>query len=122
MKKFYLVLFPLLLLLASCSTTPSSSSTQGTSKTTLSTNNGTMTYSTSPQDVIIRTFYGGGNMGTLEMSPDISIYGDGTYLLGPGIQMREGHLSANALQQLLHILVDSDGLLGFQRQQFYDIP
>ena len=61
-------------------------------------------------------------MGTLEMSPDISIYGDGTYILGPGIHMREGHLSTNTLQQLLHILVDNDGLLGFQRQQFYDIP
>lgn len=56
------------------------------------------------------------------MSPDISIYGDGTYILGPGIQMREGHLSTSTMQQLLHTLVDSDGLLGFQRQQFYDIP
>lgn len=111
-----------LLLLASCSTAPSSSSTKDTSHATLSTNNGTMMYSTSPQDVILRTFYGGGNMGTLEMSPDISIYGDGTYLLGPGIQMREGHLSTHALQQLLHVLVDSDGLLEFHRQQFYDIP
>jgi hypothetical protein len=121
LKKFYLLLFPLLLLLASCSTAPSSSSTKGTPHTTLATSNGTMTYSASPQDVILRTFYGGGNMGTLEMSPDISIYGDGTYILGPGIQMREGHLSTNALQQLLHTLVDSDGLLGFHRQQFYDI-
>lgn len=122
LKKLCLILFPLLLLLASCSATPASSSTKSSSHTTLSTNNGTLTYSTSPQDVILRTFYGGGNMGTLEMSPDISIYGDGTYLLGPGIHIWEGHLSTNALQQLLHVLVDSDGLLGFQRQQFYDIP
>jgi PBP1b-binding outer membrane lipoprotein LpoB len=122
MTKLCLLLFALLLLLASCSTAPSSSSTKGTSHTTLSTNTGTMTYSASPQDVILRTFYGGGTMGTLEMSPDISIYGDGTYLLGPGIQMREGHMSTNALQQLLHELVDNDGLLGFHRQQFYDIP
>lgn len=122
MKKFYLLLFPLLLLLASCSTTPALSSTKGTPHATLATNNGTLTYSTSPQDVILRTFYGGGNMGTLEMSPDISIYGDGTYILGPGIHMREGHLSTNALQQLLHILVDNDGLPGLQLHQFYDIP
>lgn len=125
MKKLYLLLISLLLLLASCSGsigTPSSSSTKGTPHTTLSTNNGTMTYSSSPQDVIIRTFYGGGNMGTLEISPDISIYGDGTYMLGPGMHMREGHLRTNGLQQLLHILVDNDGLPGFQRQQFYDIP
>ncbi len=121
MTKFYLLLFALLLLLASCSTAPSSS-TKGTSQTTLSTNNGTMMYSSSPQDVILRTFYGGGNIGTLEMSPNISIYGDGTYILGPSIQMREGHLSSNALQQLLHTLVNTDGLLGFHRQQFYDMP
>ncbi|HLX41100.1 MAG TPA: hypothetical protein VKR42_11250 [Ktedonobacteraceae bacterium] len=114
-----------LLLLASCSTTgttPSSSSAKSTPHSTLSTNNGVVTYSTSPQDVIIRTFYGGGNVGTLEMSPDISIYGDGTYILGPGLQMRKGKLSSNTLQQLLHTLVDNDGLLGFQREQFYDIP
>lgn len=124
--QFLLLLFPLLLLLASCSglqgATPSSGSTNNTPHSTLSTNNGVVTYNTSPQDVIIRTFYGGGNMGTLEMSPDISIYGDGTYILGPGLQMREGMLSTDALQQLLHTLVDTDGLLGFQRQQFYDIP
>ncbi len=122
MTKLYVLLFVLLLLLASCSTAPSSSSTKSTSHATLATNNGTMTYSSSPQDVILRTFDGGGNLGTLEMSPNISIYGDGTYLLGPGLQIREGHLSTNALQQLLHVLVDSDGLLGFHRQQFYDIP
>jgi hypothetical protein len=123
--RFLLLLFPLLLLLASCSGptggTPSGS-VKSTPHTTLSTNNGVVTYDTSPQDVIIRTFYGGGNIGTLEMSPDISIYGDGTYILGPGLQMREGKLSTEALQKLLHSLVDTDGLLGFQRQQFYDVP
>jgi hypothetical protein len=123
--QFLFLLFPLLLLLASCSSPTggtSSGSTKSTPHSTVSTNNGVVTYDTSPQDVIIRTFYGGGNMGTLEMSPDISIYGDGTYILGPGLQMREGKLSTDALQQLLHTLVDTDGLLGFQRQQFYDIP
>ena len=118
----YTLLFTLLLLLASCSTGSSTGSTKGTSRTTLSTNNGAIAYSSSPQDVIVRTFYGGGNRGTLEMSPDISIYGDGTYILGPGIHMREGHLSSDTLQQLLHVLVDRDGLLSMQRQQFYDIP
>src|SRR5579863_9991316 len=122
MAKLYVLLFALLLLLASCSITSPSSSTKGTSHTTLSTNNGTITYNSRPQDVIIRTFYGGGNMGTLQLSPDISIYGDGTYILGPGLQMREGKLSIDALQKLLHALVDTDRLLGFQRQQFYDIP
>ena len=120
-SQFLLLLFLLLLFLASCSITPSSS-TKSTPHSTLSTNNGVVTYNTGPQDVLIRTFYGGGNMGTLEISPDVSIYGDGTYILGPGLQMREGKLSTAMLQQLLHTLINTDGLLGFQRQQFYDIP
>ncbi len=124
-NKLYLLLFPLLLLFASCSSATggtSSGSAKSTPHSTVSTNNGVVTYNTSPQDVIIRTFYGGGNMGTLEISPEISIYGDGTYILGPGLQMREGKLSTDALQKLLDTLVDSDGLLGIQRQQFYDVP
>jgi len=61
-------------------------------------------------------------MGTLELSPDVSIYGDGSYILGPGLQMRQGKLNADILQQLLHTLVDTDGLLGFNRQVFNDVP
>ena len=92
-------------------------------KQTLSISSGsTITYSTRPQDVLIRTFYGGGKLGTFEMSPEISIYGDGTFILGPGLQMQQGRLHAMALQRLLHQLVDTYGLLKLNKQQFYDIP
>lgn len=92
-------------------------------KVSLSTNdNGTITYSTGSQDVLIRTFYGGGSFGSFEMTPDISIYGNGSYILGPGLQMQEGSLNTSALQQLLHTLVDNDGLLKLSQQQFYDVP
>lgn len=115
-RLFLIMLCLLVILVAACD---SNSQT----KQTLSTSNGSIiTYSTGPQDVLIRTFYGGGKLGTLEMSPEISIYGDGTYILGPGLQMRQGHLTPDALQQLLKKLVDTYGLLRFSRQQFYDIP
>jgi len=92
-------------------------------KQTLSISSGsTITYNTRPQDVLIRTFYGGGKLGTLEISPEISIYGDGTFILGPGLQMQQGRLQALALQHLLHKLVDTYNLLKLNRQQFYDIP
>ena len=52
----------------------------------------------------------------------ISIYGNGTYILGPGVQMRQGKLSAEALQKLLDTLMNVDGLLGFTQSQFYDVP
>jgi len=61
-------------------------------------------------------------VGTLAFSPQVSIYGDGTYILGPGYQMRWGLLDTGALQQLLHTLVDTGGLLSLKRQQFYDVP
>jgi len=82
----------------------------------------TITYSTRPQDVLIRTFYGGGKLGTFEMSPEISIYGDGTFILGPGLQMQQGKIQAAALQQLLNKLADTYGLLKLNKQQFYDVP
>ena len=69
--------------------------------------------------MLIRTFYGGGLKGTFNLAPQISIYGDGTYILGVS---RQGKLTTNTLQQLLNNLVDSDGLLSFKRQQFFDIP
>ncbi len=78
-----------------------------------------ITYSTNATDVLIRTFYGGGLQGTLNLSPQISVYGDGTYILGLN---REGRLDTDKLQQLLNTLVDSYGLLAFKRQQFFDIP
>ena len=36
--------------------------------------------------------------------------------------MRQGKLDADSLQQLLHTLVDTDGLLGITQTQFYDVP
>jgi hypothetical protein len=78
-----------------------------------------ITYSTGPQDVLIRTFYGGGLYGSLSLAPQVSIYGDGTYILNT---TRQGELSSDALQALLHTLVDKDGLLNLPQQQFADIP
>ncbi len=113
----------LIILLSACDTNSSVSSSSTSSHQIISTTNGSaIIYSTGPQDVLIRTFYGGGKLGTLEMSPDISIYGDGTYILGPGLQMRQGKLQTGALQQLLNTLVDTYGLLKLNRQQFYDVP
>jgi hypothetical protein len=94
-----------------------------TTSHTVSVNNGpTISYDSNPQNLIIRTFYGGGRLGTLELSPEISIYGDGSYILGPGLTMQEGQLTTEALDQLLRSLVETDGLLSFSQQQFYDIP
>jgi hypothetical protein len=109
------------ILLASCMN--STSSTRQTSQHTSTiirpgSSNQPITYTTNPRDVIIRTFYGGGLYGSLSLGPDISIYGDGTYLLGIN---REGKLSTDTLQQLLHTIVDRYGLLTLHRQQFVDI-
>jgi hypothetical protein len=115
-----LLLVPLLLAACSASSSPSSPSTSHDA--TLAGNNGQITYSTSPADLLIRTFYGGGNLGTLNYSPVISIYGDGTFVLGPGLQMRQGRLTAHALQQLLQTLVNDDALLKLSQREFYDVP
>ena len=81
-----------------------------------------VTYSTLPQSVLIRIFYGGGKVGTLEMTPEISIYGDGTFITGPGLQLRQGSLSSDNLQTLLHTLTSTDNLLQLHRQVFDDVP
>lgn len=121
-RLFLIILCSLMILLAACDSN-SNASPANNIKHTLSTTSGSIiAYSTRPQDVIIRTFYGGGKLGTLEMSPEISIYGDGMYILGPGLKMRQGQLQADALQQLLNRLVDTYGLLRLNRQQFYDVP
>jgi hypothetical protein len=120
--RMFISLCLLATLITACASANDSSSKGGNSTHTLPTNNGMITYSSNSNDVIIRTFYGGGNFGTLAFSPEISIYGDGTYILGPGVQMRQGRLSADALQQLLNTLVNGDGLLGFTQSQFYDVP
>ena len=110
----------LALLCSSCDTSDISSQQNGQSTTfTGSTTHQQITYGISPTDVLIRTFYGGGLQGTLNLGPRISIYGDGTYIMGLD---RQGRLDTNTLQQLLNTLVDGYGLLAFKRQQFFDIP
>jgi hypothetical protein len=78
-----------------------------------------ITYSTNAQDVVIRTYYGGGLYGSLPLGPQLSVYGDGTYIIG---LEKQGKLTTDALQQLLSTLVDTDGLLSLKRQQFADVP
>jgi len=111
----------LCMMLAACAS-PSISLPASNNQHSLSTSSGPITYSTSPNDVLVRTFHGGGNLGTLEISPEISIYGDGIYILGPGLNLRQGKLDNNELDRMLHTLVDTDGLLVLNRQQFYDLP
>jgi hypothetical protein len=114
-------LFCLLLLLGCASSAPPT--THPTGKATVPSNDASqpVTYSTNPHDVVIRTFYGGGIYGALEFSPQVSIYGDGTYILGDGLTMQQGKLNTNALQELLHTLIDTSKLLSFHRYQFYDV-
>ena len=105
---------------ASCDTSTVSTPQSGQSTTfTGSSTQQQITYNTSANEVLIRTFYGGGQKGTFNLGPQISIYGDGTYILGLN---QQGKLTTTALQQLLNTLVDTDGLLSFKRQMFFDIP
>jgi hypothetical protein len=121
--RFLLIIFTAFMILFTACDSNTNTSSIHNAKQTLSTSSGSsITYSTRPQDVLIRTFHGGGKLGTFEMSPEISIYGDGTYILGPGLQMQQGRLQVDALQQLLNKLVDTYGLLKLNKQQFYDIP
>ncbi len=120
---FQPIIFSIIIILFTACDSSANTPSINNVKQTLSTSSGsTITYNTRPQDVLIRTFYGGGKLGTFEMSPEISIYGDGTFILGPGLQMQQGRLQAVALQQMLHKLVDTYGLLKLNKQQFYDIP
>lgn len=109
-------------ILAACSGSNSSSSTSNKQTTSFTSSAGAVnqriTYNSGPQDVLLRTFYGGGLYGSLELSPTLTVYGDGSYIFGID---RTGKLSNNALQQLLHTLIDTDGLLNLQRQQFVDV-
>lgn len=121
-------LFSLLILLSAClgitsTTTTAKHSTHTTSFVSSAPSNSGMgnqqiTYNSNPQDVVIRTFYGGGQQGSLSLAPQVSIYGDGTYILGTS---RQGKLRDTTLQDLLHKLVDMYGLLSMQQQQFADI-
>lgn len=105
--------------LSGCSLFNASSPQQQQQKTTFTGSSQPITYSTNPHDVLIRTFYGGGLNGSFSLAPQISIYGDGSYILGLD---RQGSISSDTLQQLLSELVDTDGLLQLKRQQFLDIP
>ncbi len=119
----YTILLLCTLLLSACASLGASQSQVGNTSTSSLSNAGNtssqqVTYSTNPQDVVLRTFYGGGNYGALEFAPDISIYGDGTYILGAD---RQGKLDDASFQALLHTITDTYGLLNFKRQQFSDI-
>ena len=120
---FSVLLFVVLLaVLSACSSAIQNGGARNTTSlsggTTSSISSQGITYNTGPQDVVMRTFYGGGNYGSLELAPNVSIYGDGTYILGAD---RQGKLSTDALQQLIHTIATTDGLLSFQQQQFSDI-
>ncbi len=113
------VLCFLVLLLVACDSGPTSKNNHQT----VHTDSGSpVTYSTQPQDLLLRLFYGGGKVGALEMTPEISIYGDGTFITGPGLQLQQGSLSSGTLQSLLHTLTSTDNLLQLHRQVFDDIP
>jgi len=120
-RQSLVVICCLSMILVACAS-PTASPSGSNNHHSLSTQSGPITYSTTSNDVLVRTFRGGGNMGTLEISPEISIYGDGAYILGPGVDMQQGRLNSDELDRLLHTLVDTDGLLGLNRQQFYDLP
>lgn len=116
-----LLLCLLAILVASCSSNQSQQ--PGANRKTVQTDSGdTITYSTLPQDVLIRLFFGGGKVGSLQVTPEISIYGNGTFITGSGLQLQQGTLSDDALHNLLHQLTSTDNLLKLQRQTFDDIP
>src|SRR3989440_12974128 len=103
----FVMLCLLAALITACgsSSDTTSSSKSGKNTQVLPTNNGTITYSSNASDVIVRTFYGGGNFGTLGFSSEISIYVDGNYILRQGMQMRQGQLDADSLQKIVNTLV-----------------
>ena len=113
-----LLLCALLVLLTACD-----GGTQSSHRQVLQTDSGSaVSYSTSPQDVVIRLFEGGGKVGQLQFTPEVSIYGDGTFILGPGLQPREGKLTASTLQNLLNTVTSADRLLQLSQRIFDDIP
>jgi hypothetical protein len=113
-----LLLCCLLVLLTACD-----SGAQSNHRQVLQTDSGSaISYSTRPQDVVIRLFEGGGKVGQLQFTPEASIYGDGTFILGPGLQPQEGKLTDSALQTLLHTVTSTDQLLQLSQHIFDDIP
>jgi hypothetical protein len=67
-------------------------------------------------------FSGGGKVGRLELTPEISLYGDGSFITGPGLHLEQGSLDADQLQSLLHTLTSTDNLLQLHQQIFADVP
>ncbi len=115
------------LCLALCSLSACASSTRPTTQPihhqTVQTKSGTIiSYSTQPQDVLLRLFFGGGKVGSVQFTPEISVYGNGTFIIGPGLQPQQGSLSNSSLQTLLQTLIDTDKLLTLHQQVFDDIP
>src|SRR5689334_6209582 len=105
-KSFWLmIVFLSSLLLASIL---SSCDSDNNGQQTLTAANQSISYSTKAQDVLIRTFYGGGLYGSFSLGPQVSVYGDGTYILGLD---QQGKLSSDDLQNLLNTLLDTYGLL-----------
>jgi hypothetical protein len=96
--------------------------TGNSAQTILAENGSSITYNTLPQSVLLRMFYGGGKVDPLELTPDVSVYGDGSFIIGSGLQPAEGAISNSQLQSLLHTLVNTDDLLQLQRRTFADIP
>lgn len=114
----WLILCCILLLsivLSSCA----DGSTTSQSQTIQSSSAQQITYSTDPKKVLIRLFYGGGLYGSFQPAPQLSIYGDGTYILGTE---QQGKLNNDDLQHLLTDLIDSYNLTTLKRQQFSDVP
>lgn len=107
-----------MIILTACDSFPALGTKQGQSNTFTSSSNQAISYSTSPHDVLIRTFYGGGRYGSLALAPDVSIYGDGRYTIGTD---QQGQLNEDNLQQLLNTLIDTDGLLNVRRQHFSEL-
>lgn len=114
-----LLLCLLPLLLVACDWRNSSASNHR--QTVQTTSGNTITYSTLPSDVLVRLFYGGGKIGKLELSPESTIYGDGSFITGPGLQLQQGTLTSETLQNLLSTLTSTYNLLQLHRQIFNDI-
>ncbi|GCE11884.1 hypothetical protein [Tengunoibacter tsumagoiensis] len=79
----------------------------------------TVSYRHDSHALIMRTFVAGGVYGTLNLAPQISLYGDGTFIFGT---QQQGQLTGAQLQSVLTTMLQTDGLLTFKRHQFSDLP
>jgi hypothetical protein len=105
-------------LTTACQSDTTTTGPNGENKTFTGSSKQPITYNSNAHEVLIRTFYGGGLQGSFSLSPQISLYGDGTYIFGLD---RQGKLSPQEVQQLLNTLVNTYGLLNFSQQHFSDI-